>query len=61
MKMKKWFEKVVEVIIALNFTFVATTIESDFTLPYIACLVIALATMGVGTYLIVNYGRDGED
>ena len=61
MKMKKWFEKVVEVIIALNFIFVATTIESDFTLPYIACLVIALATTRVGTYIIVNYGRDGED
>ena len=59
--LKKWFEKVCEIIACLTLMLIVCTIDSEWTTTYLQFLIVNCLLFALSSHLLIKYKRQEED
>lgn len=59
--LKKWFQKVLEIVACLSLMLIVCTIDSEWTNAYLQFLLVNCLLFALSSHLLIKYGRQEED
>lgn len=59
--LKNWVVKVLETLLALSIMFVMLTIESEWTLTYFVCVIVAFVIAFTSETLLLKYAKSWQE
>ena len=59
--LKKWFEKVCEIVACLSLMLIVCTIDSEWTTQYLTFLLINCLLFALSSHLLIKYTKQEED